>query len=176
MSAALADGIERDIAPASASAFRTEIAPQLRAAIEVELVPALARGSRVMAREAMLGVNDALQGELGVTVQMAYDEAVARLEGNLDEGRGGAGAFFATIALILGIGLIGVTILWRRETSSSAGDGQAVAMLSAALQRQGTPHSAGDVLDAIQGLDDADQVKVYRYLAEAVHRQGGDKE
>ena len=99
---------------------------------------------------------------------MAYAEAVARLEHNLNEGRGDAEAFFAAVATILAIGLIGVAILWRREANSAAGGEGAAAMLNDALRRQGKPYNAADVLNAIQSLDKTEQVKLYQHLAEAI--------
>jgi len=80
----MSEGLRRDVTPALTAAFTDELFPGVARGFEADLRPALLRTSRDVAREASLGLNDALAGELGDTIDRRF---LKRVDGWLGEGR-----------------------------------------------------------------------------------------
>ena len=96
----MSEGLRREVAPALAAAFTEQLFPGVARGFEADLGPALGRSSRQIAREASLGFNDALAGELGDTIDRRF---VKHIDDWLGEGRDVAQQVAGQLKVAIGV-------------------------------------------------------------------------
>jgi hypothetical protein len=110
--ASLSNAMEQRGAPAISRSLEQQMIPAFARGIDQELRPVLAKTSREMAREASLGVADALSGELGDAIDKRF---FGRVDGLLDQGQEAAGKLqgylkLAVVFLVLLLAGAGVAL------------------------------------------------------------------
>ncbi len=171
-SEALARGVEEDFSPAFAAALDQHVGPALERMMRERVVPAIGVSARAVSREAFLGLNEALEGELGQTMAQAYAAFWDRLDDRLGQTQdtaedwlkqaalGGAGAF--------GVALLVVVILWRKTVLARIRRDQTIFLLARAIKAVPVDSPVDHLLTRIKqaGGEDISMSRGYGYLSE----------
>jgi len=149
----LAEGIDRDLTPALLRALERLSAAAAALTSDEEFSEALATNSRSFMRGAMLGLNDALEGELGATLKRFEESSWQRFESRLkrskETGRVWLGVF-GSAAVVLALALGFACYQWRLKTRLAASREGAVDLLASAIHGAGRRASVDQLLTEIK--------------------------
>ena len=169
----MARGMEQDMAPALRRSLETQIGPALGELIQHDATPALAEGARAVSRQAWLGLNDALNGELGATFKAADESIWNHLDRTLERGRTTAESWFhfvAGVTIVLAV-LLGVAaLLWRAQARAVIRQEKALRLLTSGVRSVGRTGSVEDLLRHIKAQGKADPLEGYACLSEFLAR------
>jgi hypothetical protein len=139
----LGSGLETEIVPAIRTALEQELGPGFAKVVDEDLRLALSRTTREMTREALLGIDDALKGDLGDTLRNAQAAFWQRLRDTLQEGKEKADSWarVLTLALVLAAaGLVYLGFLWRRARQKALKNDGTVTLVTQAIFETSTEH------------------------------------
>lgn len=167
---ALAASLTRDLMPALSAGLEESLGPALASVLEGQLLPAIDRAAaeslpplvRDSTREAMLGLGEALEGELGeqarAFVFSLVDESKGRVLGDVR----GASSWLWALAVALVAVSIACAVFWRqaRERRRRCRSRESALFL---------------VTGAINRLPDELRSRVKSAVAEAGRKDGGDR-
>ena len=124
--------LETQLAPALARALTDSLAPAARVTMAEQLNPALVELTRASTRAMLEEVAAAMRGELGAAIREDRQTWFNAFQEEADAFARAMGA----LAAVLGVGLLGVIIAWRRASTQGAERLAAVELLTAAIKEE----------------------------------------
>lgn len=166
-------GLEGELGPAMRTTLERDLGPGMETLVRNHLAPALASGARDVTREALLGVNDALDGELGETLADGQQSFWDQIDDRLQEGESLAERWFIVAMALLGlaVAVVGIAIaafvVARRRH-------RAMRLMTEAVSRAQRHGSVEDILTEIKNMRDTSDhrdgyVELQSFLARHRH-------
>lgn len=169
----VAIGLDEELGPAVRTTLERDLGPGLETVLRKHLAPALAEGARNVTKEALLGVNDALEGELGQTLSEGQQAFWDKVDLSLERGQDLAERWFViamallgTVVGVLAVAIVALVIARRRY--------RAMRLLTEAVSRAKREGSVEDLLGEIKDMRDTSDhregyVELQSFLARNRH-------